>query len=537
MGLGVLRFCLSLLVIDAHYGFVGHRIQMAMVGRFGVDRLAYVGSGGIAVSGFFVVSGYLITLVLCRKYDAGWHGAKAFYISRALRIYPLYWLVFAGYWLALVWLGDAPAFASWRLPGELSLLPYGIAGMAADQNAFGLTTTDPLLIGPAWTLCYDLLFYLLAPWLFVKVRTCWWIATLGFGYVVAFVLFADHRPPVWFQFFYGTGMPYLFMFAAGALAYHYRGALQWGSGGTAALIAGVVWVTFFPLGMANAYLNSLVAVLLFVPLVAMLGRPGSNPRVDRLLGDLTYATYLVHLPLLLLAQRLALPHAALWALALTYLASVGLLLGFEYPLDRWRDRLYVKSRQGRAPLQAGRVGVALPMIASCLLLGAAIASLWSNAWRAGSEVELRAMSCPERWRCESGRIAFDGAGEVTLAPALPVANRIVLDLQLPAGTGGAWMGVESDDRRFRVGIRRVGEACHLEAAEGQRVEGDPPGWSVDCRARRLVLSRAADRLIVVVDSLWTLAPAAAPASLRAIARAEEGSRGTLAFANVFVTRR
>src|SRR5208283_4066541 len=84
MGLGALRFLLSLMVIDAHYGFVGHGIQVAMVNRFGVDRLAYVGSGGIAVNGFFVVSGYLITLVLSRKYAPGWHGAKAFYLSRAL---------------------------------------------------------------------------------------------------------------------------------------------------------------------------------------------------------------------------------------------------------------------------------------------------------------------------------------------------------------------------------------------------------------------------------------------------------------------
>ena len=537
MGLGALRFFLSLMVIDAHYYFVGHRIQMAMVGRFGVDRLAYVGSGGIAVSGFFVISGYLITLVLSRKYDGGWHGAKAFYVSRALRIYPLYWLVFAGYWMALAWLGATPASEFGRLPENLSLLPYGIIGMVADQNEFGLTTTDTLLIGPAWTLCYDLLFYLLAPWLFVQVRACWWVAMLGFGYVVAFVLFVDHRVPIWFQFFYVTGVPYLFMFACGALAYHYRSALQLGSGWTMALIAGLVWVTYFPLTMANAYFNSLIAVLLFTALVAVLGRPSPKPRIDRLLGDLTYATYLLHVPLLLLAQRMAFPYATLWALALTYLISAALLVGFEYPLDRWRDRLYARSNQGQAKAPAGGAAIAIPVLSGCLLAGATIASLWSNGWRAGSEVELRAVTCPERWRCESGKIAFDGAGEVKLVPAFPAANRIVLDLHLPAGTGDAWMGVESDDGRFRVGIRRVDGACHLESAAGERVEGDPPGWSVDCRMRRLVLNHFADHVRVVVDSLFTLTPTAAPAGLRAVARAHEGSRGTLTFADVFVTRR
>ena len=537
MGLGALRFCLSLLVIDSHYGLFGHRIQLEAVNRFGVDRLAYVGSGGIAVSGFFVISGYLITLVLSRKYDAGWHGAKAFYVSRALRIYPLYGLVLACYWIALVWLGTAPSYTFGRLLGNLSLIPYGLVGMAADQNEFGLATTETLLIGPAWTLCYDLLFYVLAPWLFVQVRTCWWVAALGLGYFLAFVLFADHRPPIWFQFFYGTGMPYLFMFACGALAYHYRSALQLGWGWAGFLLAGLGWVTYFPLGLSNTYFNSLLAVLLYTPLVAMLGQPTPNPRMDRVLGDLTYATYLIHLPLLLVATRSGLSSATVWALALTYGISFALLLGFEYPLDRLRDRLYVRSRQGRAGADGVGVTVAMPLAIGCLLLAAGILSLWSNLWRAGNEVELRAASCPEHWRCEAGRIAFDGSGQVELGPAFTVGNRVVLDLDIAAGTGGAWAGVESDGGGFRVGIRRAGAACHLEMVEGQRVERDPPGWSGDCRARRLVLNRTADRLNVVVDSLWSLAPTAAPATLHAIARADEGSHGTLTFANLFVSRR
>ena len=432
MGIGTLRFCLSLLVIDSHYGLFGRWIQLAAVNRFGVDRLAYVGSGGIAVSGFFVISGYLITLVLTRKYDAGWHGAKAFYLSRALRIYPLYGLVFACYWIALRWQDAAPAYSFARWLGNLTLIPYGIVGMAADENAFGLATTDALLIGPAWTLCYDLLFYVLAPWLFVRARTCWWVAILGFAYFVAFVLFADPRPPVWFQFFYGTGMPYLFMFACGALAYHYRASLRFGWGGAGLLVGGLCWVTYFPLGMSNTYLNGLVAVLLYTPLVATLGQAGPDPRVDRVLGDLTYATYLIHLPLLLVASRLGWPSAPMWALALTYVVSIALLLGFEYPLDRLRDRLYARSGQGRAGARAARVTIAIPAAIGGLLVAAGMLSAWNNLWRAGTDVELRAVSCPQNWHCDKERIAFDGAGQVEFGPAFAAGNRVVVDLDLEA---------------------------------------------------------------------------------------------------------
>ena len=115
MGLGTLRFVLSLLVIDAHYGLVIPYAQRATVDAFGIGRVAYVGPGGIAVSGFFVISGYLIAQVLDRKYDPGWRGAWAFYVSRALRIYPLYWLAFAAYWAALAALHAPPSSAPERL--------------------------------------------------------------------------------------------------------------------------------------------------------------------------------------------------------------------------------------------------------------------------------------------------------------------------------------------------------------------------------------------------------------------------------------
>ena len=72
-------------------------------------------------------------------------------------------------------------------------------------------------------------------------------------------------------------------------------------------IAGLVWVTYFPLGLPNTYVNSLLAALLFIPLVAMLGQTATTRRTDRVLGDLTYSTYLLHLPLLILLQRIAFP--------------------------------------------------------------------------------------------------------------------------------------------------------------------------------------------------------------------------------------
>ena len=260
MGIGTLRFILSLLVIDAHYGLVVPYAQRAVVDAFGISRVAYVGPGGIAVSGFFVISGYLIALVLDRKYDSGWRGASAFYVSRALRIYPLYWLAFAAYWAALVALHAPPSLDAGAIAGNLSLIPYGVLGLAADRNESVVRNlTATMLIGPSWTLCYDLVFYLVAPWLFTRKHTTWWVVVLGLAYFGLWIAFSDPRPPVWYQFFYETGVPYLFMFACGALAWHYRGRVRLPRSAAGLALVFLAWITYFPVGLTNTFANQLLA--------------------------------------------------------------------------------------------------------------------------------------------------------------------------------------------------------------------------------------------------------------------------------------
>ena len=174
----------------------------------------------------------------------------------------------------------------------------------------------------------------------------------------------------------------------------------------------------------------------------------------------------------------------MWALALTYVVSIALLLGFEYPLDRLRDRLYAKSGQGRAGARAAANDRSRYRLAvGGLLLAAGILSVVEQPVARGNRgriargivsaklaIAIRKESpstAPDRW---------------SSAPAFAAGNRVVLDLGLEAASGGAWAGVESDDGRFRVGIRRVGDACHLEI--GSRTASGRRPTGVECRLSR-----------------------------------------------------
>jgi len=71
-----------------------------------MQHLGNVSALGVyAVFGFYILSGYLMTLILHSGYGYSWSGVRRFALNRFLRIYPIYWvacLISAG---LVLWLG------------------------------------------------------------------------------------------------------------------------------------------------------------------------------------------------------------------------------------------------------------------------------------------------------------------------------------------------------------------------------------------------------------------------------------------------
>ncbi len=114
--------------------------------------------GGLSVTFFFVLSGFLITTLLtAEKTETGTIRVKRFLTRRARRIWPLYYLVLtAGYGLSIFALRDTPAdpFANGLILNAL-LLP---------NLAFALGLFPDILI-QIWSIGTEEQFYLLWPFL------------------------------------------------------------------------------------------------------------------------------------------------------------------------------------------------------------------------------------------------------------------------------------------------------------------------------------------------------------------------------------
>ncbi len=152
LGLDALRFFAAYLVVLHHAEQIRRKAGLAHLKDYSLFN-----NGGLAVSFFFVLSGFLITYLLLREQaQTGRIHIKAFYMRRVLRIWPLYYL------LVLLGLVVVPAL------GQMGLVAYSLP-FAAGEVWYYYVFFAPFLVNllypatfldPLWSIGVEELFYL-----------------------------------------------------------------------------------------------------------------------------------------------------------------------------------------------------------------------------------------------------------------------------------------------------------------------------------------------------------------------------------------
>src|SRR5260221_2529749 len=187
-------------------------------------------NAAVAVLAFFIISGFYMAMVLTEKYST----AKPFYAGRFLRLYPAYVAVatFMVLWFILT---NSPTAFTTRLPvplGEQAVLAFlNVAVVGQDlyefsRNAFGsgeFLNAQWMLVGQAWSLSSEILFYCLAPFVVRSAARIMALLVLALATRWALIGWLGLSSPVWGYFFFpGT----LCMFLLGSLAYHAHIAIR-----------------------------------------------------------------------------------------------------------------------------------------------------------------------------------------------------------------------------------------------------------------------------------------------------------------------
>lgn len=117
-------------------------------------------SAYLAVFGFWVLSGYVITLVSAEFYRGGWHAKGMFLLNRAVRIYPTYLACLVISLLGMWATGFTTAIFHYSYT-----LPDNGRDWLYQFTIIGLSNTTPercpaRLLPPAWSLGTEMVYYL-----------------------------------------------------------------------------------------------------------------------------------------------------------------------------------------------------------------------------------------------------------------------------------------------------------------------------------------------------------------------------------------
>lgn len=262
--------------------------------------LRLVGAGNTGVTLFFVLSGFLLTRPFIRAVREGARiSIGHFYLARILRVVPLYYAVVLVAWLVSG--NSTDAFkALMFIPVGFSIFPFSV---------------------PWWSLCTEMQFYLLLPWLMLALyqRKGRWLIPLGLSIWLS-LHWLHLLEPGWLTLptgsqssLFGRG----FAFLVGGLAAWFHMSSTY-----ARLVASPLRVTLIALALLTALIallqwyglvgqrSATMAMPLYHDLEALLwagvllcglgpmasgGRLFINPLLSHF-GSISYSLYLVHLP-------------------------------------------------------------------------------------------------------------------------------------------------------------------------------------------------------------------------------------------------
>ncbi|MCF5233790.1 MULTISPECIES: acyltransferase family protein [unclassified Pseudomonas] len=279
--LGILRFCLASLVIIAHLG----------------DGIHFVEHWGIfAVFGFYLISGYLITIILNTTYSFNF---SSFATNRFLRLFPIYYAVVI---ITLIAMAITPNPSQYHNAWTFAGRPIDVIGNIL-IFPFEFYDSSFRMVPPSWSVAVELVNYFML-WLFVARSKNLAIATLLLSaayHISTFALDMDWTRR-YFPF-YAALLP----FSLGACIYFlkdYAKLLTTKSIKVATMTALLAWAinltvcgAFSGLGQNNFntffYINLFSSAAL-VYLIANSNLQYTFKKSGKLLGDLAYPMFLLH---------------------------------------------------------------------------------------------------------------------------------------------------------------------------------------------------------------------------------------------------
>lgn len=313
-------------------------------------------SGALGVTLFFVISGYLMATLAVRS------SPGQFLLHRAIRIYPIYWIVLA----IVMAINIAVGFGYGIDPLAIALMP----GAARNYT-----------LGVEWTLPFELSFYFVV-FVVMLFRATRFIPLIGILWAAIIVVLLPLAPGLQQGQF--PRLSHLLIsewtlpFALGLLI---PAAIKRGFTSTMSLPVGIALVAFAEYAQSYSnYILPFACIFLVHWAVVPRGKDDASKEIRPLtkLGDWSYALYLCHVPIMMWLFKLA---PASWSNVALYCVVVLLSLGACAVLGSFDLALYRRLKHvvdTQRPATTAAIGASFAMLLACYGAYSEV-----QAWRTG----------------------------------------------------------------------------------------------------------------------------------------------------------
>jgi peptidoglycan/LPS O-acetylase OafA/YrhL len=288
--MGAIRLFLASVVVLAH-------VQAFVVGPAGraVSPYLFCGmNGGRAVICFFVISGFLISYALSRKY-IGPGAIHDFYRTRFLRIFPLYWAIIA-LLVAFDAFGARHQLVEQACNGDVTDLVSGLFLFGADWRVEFAHYPDldwlalPSGLAIAWTLSIELTFYVIAPFVLHSLLRSAALFTMSCLVRGGLVTVYGFDPVLTYMFIPTTLCFFMLGHLTRLIHDHYLYSIKYYN--IAFGVFAIVIIQFANQPLDDLYFYGfIISFALFLPFIFAKTK---DITILNFLGDLSYPVYLCH---------------------------------------------------------------------------------------------------------------------------------------------------------------------------------------------------------------------------------------------------
>jgi len=331
---GIYRYLLALIVMIAHTGPTDWQ---------------HIGS--YSVFPFFILSGYVVSYIFHNSYLPLRNGLWKYAINRALRIYPAYWFTF----IVLLWLGTLHTSLA-AYPSQADTLSDVVWW---STNILALTAALPVKLAPitplvpvAWSLCNEIIYWALIPFLLMHRRIQWLVLALGACYTLLPLIWMliNQTDLVYWRYF--SPLAACFPFCMGMMIFLTRQRYDIVIShtlGRCAICIFLILIIDAPLLLSKpVFYGFYLMIVLNTVIIAYLSQidqrkiPNPLQKMDSFFGGIAYPLFLIHFPALFF-MRIFFPLLNnLEIFGCTFLLAHFLAALMHYSIDAPVNRLRIR---------------------------------------------------------------------------------------------------------------------------------------------------------------------------------------------------